>query len=118
MKLLLGVPNLIAVKLTNIDNYKDFIYIKHLTIVFFFSDNGAVNMNPNERPYRGGKFSNYEGGHRVPAVAWWPGYIKPGWNSDELIIGMDLLPTIIDILEIDIPSQHSFDGTSVMSNIV
>jgi len=38
------------------------------TLVIFFSDNGAVRMNPNVRPYRGGKFSNYEGGHRVPAV--------------------------------------------------
>jgi arylsulfatase A-like enzyme len=37
------------------------------TFVFFFSDNGDVQMSPDEQPYRGGKFSNYEGGHRIPA---------------------------------------------------
>lgn len=88
------------------------------TFVFFFSDNGAVHMNPHERPFRGSKFSNYEGGHRVPAVAWWPEHIKPGWNSDELVIGMDLLPTIIDILEADIPTQHSFDGSSIKDHLL
>ncbi len=50
------------------------------TFVFFFSDNGDVRMSPDERPYRGGKFSNYEGGHRVPAVARWPGHIKANWT--------------------------------------
>ncbi len=52
--------------------------------VFFFSDNGDVKMSPHDRPYRGGKFSNYEGGHRVPAVARWPGHIRGGWISNEL----------------------------------
>ena len=46
------------------------------TFVFFFSDNGDVRMSPLERPYRGGKFSIYEGGHRIPAVARWPGQIE------------------------------------------
>ena len=43
------------------------------TFVFFFSDHGAVYMNPNERPFRGKKQRFYEGGHRIPAVAWMPG---------------------------------------------
>ena len=85
------------------------------TFVFFFSDNGAVRMNPNERPYRGGKFSNYEGGHRVPAVARWPGKIKPGWTSNELIVGMDLFPTILDILKIDV--SRKFDGISIRDHL-
>ncbi|MCH1494977.1 MAG: sulfatase-like hydrolase/transferase, partial [Rubripirellula sp.] len=61
------------------------------TLVMFFSDNGAVGMCPQEfRKLRGGKFSHYEGGHRVPAVAWWPGKIKAGVESSELIMGFDL----------------------------
>lgn len=88
------------------------------TFVFFFSDNGDVNMNPNVRPYRGGKFSNYEGGHRVPAVARWPGRIKAGWTSDKLIVGMDLLPTIMDIAGIVIPEQRKLDGISIKDHLL
>ncbi len=88
------------------------------TFVFFFSDNGAVNMGPNVRPYRGGKFSNYEGGHRVPAVARWPGHIKAGWTSDELTVGMDLLPTVMDIAGIDISRQRKFDGISMEDHLL
>jgi len=88
------------------------------TFVFFFSDNGAVNMNPNEKPYRGGKFSNYEGGHRVPAVARWPNHIKAGWTSDKLIVGMDLLPTITDIVGIDIPRKRKLDGISIKDHLL
>jgi len=88
------------------------------TFVFFFSDNGDVRMSPNERPYRGGKFSNYEGGHRVPAVAWWPGHIKEGWTSDELTVGMDLLPTIMDIVGVDISNQRKFDGISIKDHLL
>ncbi len=92
--------------------------IDEKTFVFFFSDNGAVRMNPNERPYRGGKFSNYEGGHRIPAVARWPGRIKAGWTSDELIAGMDLLPTIMDIAGIDIPAHRRLDGMSIKDHLL
>ena len=87
------------------------------TIVFFFSDNGSVRMGTNVRPFRGGKFSNYEGGHRVPAVARWPGRIKAGWVSDELIAGMDLLPTIMDIAGVSIPRKRKLDGISVKDHL-
>ena len=88
------------------------------TFVFFFSDNGDVRVSPNERPYRGSKFSNYEGGHRVPAVVRWPGHIKAGWTSDELIMGMDLLPTIMDIVGIDISKQRKVDGRSIKKHLL
>ncbi|MCF7958265.1 MAG: sulfatase-like hydrolase/transferase [Phycisphaerae bacterium] len=88
------------------------------TFVFFFSDNGDVRMSPNERPYRGGKFSNYEGGHRVPAVARWPGRIKAGWTSDALTVGMDLLPTVMDIVGVDISKQRKFDGISIKGHLL
>ena len=88
------------------------------TLVFFLSDNGAVRMGTNVRPYRGGKFSNYEGGHRIPAVARWPGRIKAGWTSDELIVGMDLLPTVMDIVGVDISKQRKFDGISIKDHLL
>ena len=88
------------------------------TLVIFFSDNGDVQMGTNTRPYRGGKFSNYEGGHRVPAFAWWPGHIKAGWKSDALLVGMDILPTIMDIAGIDISGQRNFDGISMKDHLL
>ena len=93
-------------------------HLEENTFVFFFSDNGDVRMSPNERPYRGGKFSNYEGGHRVPAIARWPGHIKAGWTSDELTVGMDLLPTIIDIVGADIPKQRKIDGITIKDHLL
>jgi len=88
------------------------------TVVFFLSDNGAVRMNPNVRPYRGSKFSNYEGGHRVPAVVRWPGRIKAGWISSELTVGMDILPTIMDIVGIDISKERKVDGISIKDHLL
>lgn len=82
------------------------------TFVFFFSDNGAIGAGSNQ-PLRGGKFSHYEGGHRVPAIAWWPGNIKPASITDELTIGTDLLPTIMDLTKIDVPEDRPLDGTSL-----
>ena len=82
------------------------------TLVFFFSDNGDVRMSPVERKMRGGKFSQYEGGHRVPAVAWWPGKIPSGGTSDAVLAGFDLFPTFTDIAGLvqDVPGN--LDGSS------
>ncbi|MFN3166232.1 MAG: sulfatase-like hydrolase/transferase [Phycisphaeraceae bacterium] len=89
------------------------------TLVFFFSDNGAVPMSPREfRKLRGGKFSQYEAGHRVPAVAWWPGKIKPGSRSDAFILGFDLFPTFTDIAGISEDNPDNLDGTSIKAHIL
>ncbi|MBD3276040.1 MAG: sulfatase-like hydrolase/transferase, partial [Candidatus Marinimicrobia bacterium] len=47
------------------------------TFVFFCSDNGALSFGSNG-DLRGWKGSLWEGGHRVPAIAWWPGKVEPG----------------------------------------
>ncbi len=89
-----------------------------MTLVIFSSDNGDVRMIPNERPFRGGKFSNYEGGLRVPAVVRWPGHIEAGWVSNALTVGMDLLPTVMDITGVDLPANRNFDGISVKDHLL
>lgn len=89
------------------------------TLVFFFSDNGAVGMAPKEfRPLRGGKFSNYEGGHRVPAIAWWPGKVKPGAVSDAFVLGFDLFPTFTDIAGLTKSKPDNFDGVSLKDHLI
>lgn len=89
------------------------------TLVIFFSDNGAVGMSPQEfRHRRGGKFSHYEGGHRVPAVAWWPGRIKSGVVSSELIMGFDLFPTFVEIAGLQENLPTNLDGLSVKKHLL
>ena len=73
------------------------------TLVFFTSDNGGYrtyqggyhNISENG-PLRGQKTEVYEGGHRVPAIAWWPGRVEPG-TSDALATTLDLFPTIWEL---------------------
>jgi arylsulfatase A-like enzyme len=97
------------------------------TLVFFCSDNGGIvsykggySMISSNKPFRGGKGNVYEGGHRVPAIAWWPGRIKAGQVSDQTIMTMDIAPTIMELAGIDQPSANSLnkiDGHSI-SNLL
>ena len=66
------------------------------TIVLYSTDNGPhMNSWPDAAmtPFRGEKNTNWEGGWRVPAMVRWPGKIKPGSVSNEIMHHMDWLPT-------------------------
>jgi arylsulfatase len=68
------------------------------TIVFYSTDNGPhYNTWPDaaSTPFRGEKNTNWEGGWRVPAMVRWPGKIKPGSVSNEIMHHMDWLPTLL-----------------------
>lgn len=88
------------------------------TLVFFWSDNGDVGMSPVERRLRGTKFGHYEGGHRVPAVAWWPGRIEANTRSDALVMGFDLYPTFTEIAGIAGDNPENLDGTSAADHLL
>lgn len=49
----------------------------------------------NNAPLRGGKATIYEGGSKVPCIVAWPSVIKPGTQSNALVTGTDLYPTLI-----------------------
>jgi arylsulfatase A-like enzyme len=64
------------------------------TLVIFTSDNGPErNHAGTAAPLRGTKHTAYEGGLRVPFVAWWPGRIPAGRVAADFIATLDLLPT-------------------------
>lgn len=68
------------------------------TIVVYSTDNGPhKNTWPDagSNPFRGEKNTNWEGGWRVPAMVRWPNKIKAGSISNEIISGMDWMPTIL-----------------------
>ena len=70
------------------------------TIVFYSTDNGPhYNTWPDAAatPFRGEKNTNWEGGWRVPAMVRWPGKIKAGSVSNEIMHHMDWLPTFVAI---------------------
>jgi len=83
------------------------------TLVFFFSDNGA-NQNGSNGPLRGFKGSVWEGGHRVPAIAFWPGSVPAGSVCQQTAISLDLMPTMLDIAGVKPPRDHQLDGVSLL----
>jgi arylsulfatase A-like enzyme len=81
------------------------------TLFLFFSDNGDAPKTATGHPsHRGHKGSVYEGGTRVPAIAWWPGKIKPGTSTDALSITLDVMPTILSVAGIEKPKHRALDG--------
>jgi len=83
------------------------------TFIFFCSDNGA-NRNGSNAPLRGFKGSLWEGGHRVPAIACWPGRIDPGTTCDQTVLGMDLFPTLASIAGAALPPGLKLDGANLL----
>lgn len=83
------------------------------TFVMFFSDNGATGPGSCGNLY-GMKGSLWEGGHRVPGIAWWPRHIEPGTVSDQLAFTIDVMPTLLDLAAAPLPRGHHLDGTSLV----
>lgn len=86
--------------------------IRENTIVIFLTDNG-----PNGRRYNGGmrgtKASVHEGGVRVPLFIQWPAQLKQAMKIKPIASHIDLMPTILDLCEIDVIQDRKFDGVSL-----
>jgi len=99
------------------------------TFVFLTSDNGPWAEMPDRMfseghiqpwdagtsgPLRGSKASTWEGGLRVPAIAWWPGRLPAGRSSPELGTVLDLFPTIAGLAGSTAAPDRPFDGRDIM----
>lgn len=94
------------------------------TLVIVSSDNGpevgtVLNMrskyqHDGARPWRGVKRDNWEGGHRVPMIARWPGKIKPGAVANQTTCLTDLMATCAEIVDMDLPNGAAEDSVSVL----
>jgi arylsulfatase A-like enzyme len=76
----------------------DDLGIANNTIVIYTTDNGPhANSWPDAAttPFRSEKNTGWEGGFRVPAFIRWPGHIKPDSVSNEIVSGLDWLPTLL-----------------------
>jgi arylsulfatase A-like enzyme len=91
--------------------------LERKTFIFFCSDNGATKRGSNGA-LSGYKGSLWEGGHRVPAVAYWPGRIKPGTTTDQTVLGMDLFGTMVSIAGATLPEELRLDGVDLLPMLV
>jgi arylsulfatase A-like enzyme len=96
------------------------------TLVILTSDNGPVvddgyKDDAREKlgdhkpagPFRGGKYSIFEGGTRVPFIVRWPGSVKPG-TSEALISQVDLLATLAEFVQQRVPDDAAPDSFNVL----
>ena len=83
------------------------------TLIVFSSDNGATALG-SCGVLNGYKGSLWEGGHRVPAIAVWPGRIPAGKVTDETAISLDLFPTMLAVTGASVPEGHHLDGTNLL----
>ena len=92
------------------------------TLVIFTSDNGCSRQakigqlkkkgHEVSAGYRGSKSDIWEGGHRIPFIASWPGKIKPDTKCDQLICLTDLYATVAEVLGKTSPAGTCQDSVS------
>jgi arylsulfatase A len=95
--------------------------LRENTLVVFSSDNGGVlhreAMAAGHRangPLHGQKTDVWEGGHRVPFVAQWPGRITPGSRSTDIVCLTDMLATTAALLGKDLPHEAGPDSFNIL----
>lgn len=93
------------------------------TLVIFTSDNGAhqeggadPDFFDSNGPFRGHKRDLYEGGIRVPMIAYWPGTISAGSTSDHVSAFWDIVPTFAELA--GLPAPPNSDGISMVPSLL
>lgn len=108
--------NLYAAFLSTLDDhlrellkYLEDAGLRDHTIIIFQSDNGhsveerAHYGGGSSGPYRGAKFSVFEGGIRLPAMISWPGHIPEGAVRTQMAHGCDWMPTLAELCDVPLP---------------
>jgi arylsulfatase A-like enzyme len=98
------------------------------TLILFTSDNGGMLNEGGKQAWRAGhrlngdllgfKFGAWEGGHRVPMVARWPGRIPAGSVSDRLFAHVDLLATFAALVGATLPGDQAVDSYNALEALV
>ena len=97
---------------------------RNRTLIFLLGDNGAtterragLNNNPAtagiNKPFRGYKFSAFDGGMHVPALVNWPGHLVSNRRLDQLLMTADILPTVCHVTAIESPRNRTIDGRNI-----
>jgi arylsulfatase A-like enzyme len=100
--------------------YLDDSGLRTNTIIVYQSDNGhsveerAHFGGGSSGPYRGAKFSLFEGGIRLPAIISWPGHLPEGQVRTQVVHGCDWLPTLAELCGLPLP-EPQLNGRSAVS---
>jgi len=93
------------------------------TLVIFSSDNGPsfeggadLEFFDSNGPLRGYKRDLYEGGIRMPTIAWWPGQVAAGTSSSHMSAFWDIMPTVADVAGAQLPDK--VDGISFLPTLL
>ncbi len=103
-------------------NRLDSAQLSENTLVIFTSDNGPVWYEADVQRFghdstgglRGMKADAWEGGHRMPFIARWPGRVAPGSTCDQLICFTDMLATFAEVNEAKLPDGAGPDSLSIL----
>jgi arylsulfatase A-like enzyme len=91
------------------------------TLVIFFGDNGPLPTFQQSRTggLRGSKLSLYEGGIRVPGIAWGPGLVRGGvTNTETVFSAIDLVPTLCQAAGVALPKGYEADGEDLSAALL
>lgn len=101
------------------------------TLLIFSSDNGpvlndgyydeAAEKNGTHRPagpFRGGKYSNFEGGTRVPFLVRWPARVKAGTTSDALMCQIDFMASFAKLVDQPLPDSAAPDSIETLGALL
>lgn len=95
------------------------------TLIFFLGDNGAttekragLDQKPatagDNSPFRGFKFSVFDGGMHVPAAMSWPGVVPRNQVIREVVMTADILPTVCKMAGVLLPTDRTIDGFDIL----
>ena len=87
------------------------------TIVVFSSDNGGagyVGLPGVNKPFRGWKLTNFEGGLRVPLFVKWPKHVAAGARVKKPVAHIDLMPTLVAAADAKMPKSVEIDGVDIL----
>ncbi len=97
--------------------------LRNNTLIIVTSDNGPENLTAKLAPeyghwsnhhFRGRKRDAWDGGHRIPFIARWPGKIRAGSTCDETICLTDLLATCAAVVGTDLPADAGEDSYNIL----
>ena len=88
--------------------------LEERTLIFFISDNGGPQSRTvHNGPLRGGKWTVWEGGIRVPFMVQWKGHVAPGRVLDTPVIALDILPTALAAAKVDVSLRETNSATNL-----
>ena len=95
--------------------------LRERTLLLFVSDNGtsqSIRSKMGDREIVGGKDLSTDAGTHVPLITSWPGTIMPGGVCEDLVDLSDFLPTLAEVIGVELPPEPILDGRSFLPQLL